>query len=311
MSLSVTIDLSPAALRQAFDLLEQGPYDNLDALLEALVLETNGEAHASAAITLDDNVAALTRLPSTDANVELAAAPQPAGQLQFLTNRFGPLKVAVRVLANLALGAGSWPTVGAFQDTAANVAREVGLRLRAEDVKADRKGATRRWVAYPVGTDEARARERFIFSFTVAVADQVIGGPLAQLGCVAGDAAKIALTEAGWELAHAPSPTLDGTGEGTLSAEEMRILRARLLVLPGEADAIREFLRAVRRGGGTQGRVDELLTTWHSDWTGDRAAAERSAMLGRLGELGALYVVGRGPAARIELLETAGFEGEH
>jgi hypothetical protein len=310
VSPSVNIDLAPAALRRALDLLEYGPYESLDVLVESLILARQAGATRPDAVAGDDDYS-LTRPPPDLPDLEVAALPETAGQLHFLTNRFGPLKLATRVLANLAVRQRSWPAVDEFPQTAAAVARRVGLKLRADDTSAGRRGGARRWIAYPVGAEEAAAVDRFVFSFTIAASERTLVGPLVQLGCVGGDTGAVALTKIGWQLAHAPSPTLDGGSNGTLSDEEVRILRARLLALPDEGAAISEFLSAVRRCGGLQGRVDELLSTWHSEWTTDRAAAERAAMLGRLGELGVLHVVGRGPTARIELLDSAAFEGEN
>jgi hypothetical protein len=309
VSPSVNIELTPAGLRRALDLLEQGPYESLDALVESLIVSGNGSTRRQTAQAPGAAASTLGQRPPMAPELTLAAEPAVSGQLQFLTNRFGPIKLATRVLANLARD-GAWPAVTPFQRTAANEARDVGERLRSEDKAAARRGSTRRWVAYPVGEDERAAHDRFVFSFTVAVFDRRLGGPLAQLGLVGGTPDAVALTDVGWELAAASSPTLDGVGEGTLGDDEIRIFRSRLLALSDEAAAVREFLRAVRRGGGIQGRVDELLSTWHAEWTGDRAAAERAAQLGRLGELRVLRVAGRGPSARIELLESKEFEGE-
>jgi hypothetical protein len=245
--------------------------------------------------------------PAQRPTAELIDAVEPLGQLQFLTNRFGPMKLATRVLANLALD-GKWPPISFFHTHAAATARHVGWRLRAEDLQQGRRGADRRWVAYPVGEDERAASERYIFSFTVFEGQTTATGPLAQLGLAAIEDGHAALTDRGWALAAAASPILDGEGVATLSEGETAILREAVRDLPDEAAAIAQFLRAVHLAAGRQGRIDELLGIWHSDWTADRAAAERSAMLGRLGELGVLRVNGRGPTAQIELMDSVQFE---
>jgi hypothetical protein len=307
----VNIQLSPGALRKALDLLEAGHHATLDDLVEALIVErTNGNAPEPALErdllepTADDQI---TARPTGEAPLELADPVAPEGQLQFLTNRFGPIKLAARVLANMSL-TGAWPAVADFQTQAATVARRVGQRLRVEDTEHGRRGVDRRWVAYPVGEGERAAFERYTFSFTLFPGDVEATGALAQLGLANIDDGRAVLTAIGWEFAAAPSPTLDGDGLGTLSADEVGIVRGCLLRLPDEAAAIREFIKAVRTAAGVQGRVDELLGAWHADWTVDRAAAERSAMLGRLGELGVLRVTGRGPNARIELVDSVEFE---
>jgi hypothetical protein len=303
--------LSAAALRRALDLLEAGPHASLDQLVETLILGANGTAVpvqevAPTSAALGGDLARLLLRPD-QSSTPLADPVEPVGQLQFLTNRFGPLKLATRVLANL-VDEDGWPELVAFHAQASALARSVGRRLRTEDLERGRRGSNRRWIAYPVGEDERAAFGRYVFSFTLVDGDAGAAGPLAQLGLAVIENGRAALTRRGWELAAAPSPTLDGEGTSTLSADEVRILRTAVHDLPDEAAAIAEFLRAVRVAAGRQARVDELLGAWHGDWTVDRAAAERSAMLGRLGELGVLVVNGRGPTARIELTDSLEFE---
>jgi hypothetical protein len=287
--------------------LDAGEHASLDELVEALILGSSGGAAKPTPAATHDAIDRLVLRPPDDATAPLVDAVEPAGQLQFLTNRFGPLKLATRILANLAHD-GSWPELSHFQTQAAVAARRVGQRLRAEDQEQGRGGAARRWVAYPVGKDERAAGERYAFSFTLFDGEAGATGPLAQLGLAAIADGRAALTERGWTLAAMRSPTLDGSEGSTLSVDEVGILRRAVLDLPEEAAAIAEFLRAVRLAAGRQGRVDELLGTWHAEWTADRAAAERSAMLGRLGELGVLRVDGRGPSAQIELMDSDEFE---
>jgi hypothetical protein len=314
VSSSLNIQLSTDALRKALDLLESGHYASLDELVETLILEGNSHVGGQwSGRDLEGPPRAATHLltarPPKQAAIALAEPVEPSGQLQFLTNRFGPLKLSTRVLAGLSRD-GQWPELADFHSHAAATARHVGQRLRREDVEEGRRGAERRWVAYPVGKDERAATDRFIFSFGIFAGDLGASGPLAQLGLANVADGRAVLTARGWELAAVDSPTLDGDSVGTLSQDEISILRACLLQLPEEASAITEFLRAVRMAAGAQGRVDELLGAWHHDWTADRAAAERSAMLGRLGELGVVRVSGRGPVALIELLNSREFENK-
>jgi hypothetical protein len=124
--------------------------------------------------------------------------------------------------------------------------------------------------------------------------DGRLQGPLLVLGLAESiEGGKIALTEAGYELARAPSP-VTADSEATLSDEEIETLRRRLQAAPDEAMAIAEFIGAVRHVAGTQTGLDALLGTRHPDWSANRATAQRAAMLGRLGELGMLRVEGRG-----------------
>lgn len=221
-----------------------------------------------------------------------------------LTNRLSPVKVAVRILANLVKD-GDWPTLEAFHEQSASAARSLGFRLQQQDIEAGRGAADRRWVGYPVGPDERAALSRFVFSFTITFSGGGITGPLAVLGLAAVIGDEVHLTDAGWELAKAPSPLLGEAPGGTVSDEEAQILRQQVRRAREEANAVKEFLSDVRRSAGNQARLDELLALRNPDWTQNLAVAQRSAMLGRLGDLKAVSVSGRGSSAMIQLLPAA------
>lgn len=248
--------------------------------------------------------------PSSGLPVQLAdAEPASVLPLPFLTNRMNPIKAGVRALANLAARDGEWPRLHDFQAKAGHAARDHGLQLQAEDRAAGRRARLKRSVAWPIGANPASALERFAFAFTLAADGDSPVGPLATLGLATLSRGRAVLTTPGWELASAPSPVLDG-GEGTLSADEIAILRKCLLRSAPEREAVAEFIRAVRRAAGAQPRIDELLGSWHSDWSADQAAAQRSAMIGRLQELGIVEITGRGARAVVALIDVDGFDSD-
>jgi hypothetical protein len=307
MSPTVSIDLSTSALRHALDLVDAGAHESLDELVESLIAgrsaQANGPTQVGKRFAADHP---LTERPLETPTLPLAEQQNPpVGQLQFLTNRLNPIKLTCRVIANLA-DPNRWPEVSTVQRVAADVARGVGTRLRKEDERAGRRARARRWVAYPVGADARAALERFIFSFTVDRPPH--GGALSLLGLAEVRGNEVVLTNDGWALAYAESPLLDGMGGGTLSQAEVDILRKQIQSLPQERVAIREFLGAVRRSGGSQPRIDGLLAIIHKDWSADRTAAERAAMVARLGELQVVQVSGRGQTATVEILDSAALE---
>jgi hypothetical protein len=297
----VIINLSADALRRALDRAEADGM-SLSELVEALIRD-GADSVRPAERGHPTNPGRGRLLPPP----ALESPTETRGRLAFLTNRLSPVKVAASVLDNLVKD-GSWPALGVFQEAAANSARTLGLRLRKEDERAGRRGADRRWTGYPAGKDADAARDRYIASFTATTREGRLHGPLVVLGLAqSGEDGTIALTEAGAELAHASSP-LDEGAERTLSEAETQIFKDRLLTAPDEAAGIGEFLGAIRHVAGVQTDLDALLATRNSDWSANRASAERAAMLGRLGELGMLRVEGRGSNARIELIDTTGFE---
>jgi hypothetical protein len=242
------------------------------------------------------------------APADLGEPQRPGAPLFVLTNRMSPLKVAVRVLANMRLS-GEWPVTRAFQLTAGREARRLGLRLRAEDEAVGRRAFDRRWVAYPVGDDEAPALERYIASFTVAEGRSGSSGPLAILGLAVVQNRRALLTSDGWRLAVAESPLLDGVGDGALSEEEALILSRALGSSPQEREEVESFLRAVRLANCLQGEVDRILQADNPDWSVSQVQSFRSAQVGRLSDIGVLRVTGRGPNAEIHVHDPAAWLG--
>lgn len=311
----ITVKVGNGALRRGLDLVERGAAESLDALVDDLLLNGGLSADGSPQPPpaahfgrpgLSDSL--LTRPEGPPAAALMPDPGRTQGALLFLTNRMSPLKLSARVLANLQRH-GEWPELREFHLAAARAARAVGMRLRAEDKEAGRRGAGKRFVGYPVGDDQEAAFDRYTFSFTLDEVGGHAAGPLAVLGLADVVDGRAVLTEAGWHLACAESPLLEA-GEGLVARDEIDIFRKRLRAAADEHTAVQEFIVAVRRAAGSQTRVDQLLATWHSDWSSDRAAAHRAAMLGRLGELRLLRVTGRGSRAQIDLLDTDEFAPE-
>jgi hypothetical protein len=336
----LVIRLTNEALTRGLALARTRGTDSLEQLIEQLFLESGAETIRAAARSKPEgsssaasgppahgerggatlglaqpepafavNPPALTlRRPETAPTAALATELPPSIlPLPFLTNRMSPFKASVRALANLAIQAEEWPHLREFQAKAGHAARELGLQLQAEDRAAGRRGRQKRSVAWPIGANPATALERFVFAFTLGSDNGAPSGPLATLGLATLIEDRVVLTQPGWDFAAAPSPVLDG-GEGTLSSAEIDILRERLFESLTEGTSISEFARAVRRAAGVQPRIDELLGAWHADWTTDHVEAQRSAMIGRLEELGLVEVTGRGSKAIVTVGDTGRFE---
>jgi len=288
-------------------------YSSLDELVHVALQNQLGIEEAEEALppesatrAIDQIAGSALLMPSEkEPPLNLAHPQAPSSDRLFvLTNRLSPIKVAVRVLARLG-AEGEWPALEDFQEKAAKIARHVGLELRKEDLASRKRGQARRWVAYPIGDDERAAYSRFVTSFTMQVNDGKVLGPMIILGLGNVKEGRAALTEAGWRLATAPSPTLDGAEGLTFSMEEAAILRRQVLDAPGEREAVREFLQIVKRAAGSQLRIDELLAARYPDWTETLTVAHRSALIGRLSDLDVVEVTGRGPNAKLRLLAHA------
>lgn len=338
-TLIIRLQSEIARAARAFVANSDGAYAGLDELVEvALVNQLSVEGfgfrnpanrsdgdisrHIDARISEQSNPPAIAqetkerpRLSGTSvmdraAPPSLAEPPQVGEEVLFvLTNRMSPIKVAARALAIAATESGAWPSIAEFHERASVLARHVGTQLRGD--------GSRRWVGYPIGKDSGKARERFINSFTITLPGGRARGPMALLG-LAGPApaseqrkarAKsrtrampaVGLTEAGWQLAMMPSPILGECDGETLSSLEAELLTKLLLAVPRERSVVREFLALVRRAGGVQARLDELMAARESAKSADLVVAERAALVGRLVDLQLIHHEGRGADARINL----------
>lgn len=242
--------------------------------------------------------------PTHQLGLGFASPPRQAAMISPLTNRLSPLKIALRVLCNLTTET-EWPTIHAFHHSAALCARHLGERLRTDETARGVRGAERRSTAFPCGHNERKSLDRFIAHFTTAKRTGSTPGPLETLGLAVLNEDRIELSADGWALGIEASPLLGECAGSTLSEAERKLLLLRVASVSGEAQAIREVLRTIKRAAGNQRRVDELITLAHSSWTPALAISHRAAIVGRIRELGLVDLKGRGAEARL-LLTAAG-----
>lgn len=257
----------------------------------------------------------LLRRPTLEA-LTLHESTYTFGQaLSSFTNRLAPILAGPRVLANLSSD-GSSPTVDVFLDLTAKAARALGIRLRAEDDAANRRGRHRRSTAWPVGEDESKSLIRYRNSF-MFVPDKKDGsaGPLLDLQLIAVVQGKVFLTDSGESFARALSPALDDSGGVDLLGDDHRRLLSEAIVrIPGELAEIKQFLAAVDNTSGSQDEIDKELGVLHQTWSEAQVVSHRAAIVGRLRDLTVIdvetdpktiIVPGVGHAAFTKLLSAA------
>jgi hypothetical protein len=257
----------------------------------------------------------LLRLPTVEGLRLHVAAPTSGPPLSSFTNRLTPLIAGPRALANLSAD-GSSPSVDLFLDLTAKASRALGLRLRAQDDAASRRGRHRRSTAWPVGDDESKSLIRYRNCF-MFMPDKKGGftGPLLDLQLVTVVDGRVFLTDSGALLATATSPAIDTSdGVDLLSDEHRRLLAEAIIRLPGEFVEIKQFLAAVETTAGSQDDIDKVLGDLHHGWTEAQVVSHRAAIVGRLRDLAVIdvqtdpkttIIPGAQPAAFIELLTAA------
>lgn len=245
----------------------------------------------------------MVRLPGT-ISLPTSSTRSTGRSLFVLTNRFSPMALGVRVLANLTSEDGP-PSITRFALEAGRCAREVGLRLKREDGAGGIRAAQRRFVGWPVGEDESKSLHRFQASFLLWDSLDNTQGPMAECCLAAVDDGKVFLTQHGVALAKARSPVLGETEGWTLGDEQQGVLRSVILDMPEELGEVTVFLEGVEKGQGDQGKIHVTLQESHPDWSPNRVTAHRAALLGRLREIGVVDILGWGPTAVIKSLEPA------
>ena len=257
----------------------------------------------------------------TVAGLSLHAATSTAGlPLSSFTNRLTPLLAGPRALANLST-TGSSPSIDLFLDLTAKASRAFGLRLRAEDDAANRRGRHRRSTAWPVGDDESKSLIRYR-NCVMFVQEKKGGfaGPLLDLQLVAVDGGQVFLTDSGARFAAAPSPAIDDSNGIDLLGDEHRLLLTEAIInIPGEFIEIKQFLDAVESVHGSQDEIDKELGVLHKGWSEAQVVSHRAAIVGRLRDLTVIdvetepktiIVPGAGYSAFIKLLSATGNKGE-
>lgn len=293
------------------------PYEDFDGLVELAIRNqlsldshldrqgatdspTTQSAHHDASRPRSGDLS-LARAVDSDFQVPTGVDPQAVQPLTFLTNRSNPFTIAVRILANLSReGEVRWES---FVHSARTTAREVGIRLRAEDEVQKRGQDLRRSISWPIGTDAGRSMDKFEASYLL---DQSGSGPLvdAMLATISPKTQAVMLTKRGLELARCPSPLMDENARGhTVSPEAAQTLCDALAHNRAEAAEISAFFTVLDDGHARQESVDDAISQAHPNWTENHVVSHRAGLTGRLRDLEVIEVHGRGPNAVIKLAQ--------
>jgi hypothetical protein len=295
-----------AHLRARVDQVEapnQSSTSPVDPDGDPLQPESPAPVATRALMQVEVDIDQLLALPPPSPPSDLAPSVRQRGELWHMTNRLNPLKVSVRVLANMRKSGQEWPTLTDFQSTAAWAARHLGQRLKKDDEQRRASRSARRAIAYPTGPKVEQSLQRFVSSFTLDTYSEH-GGPLQLLNLARIQGDRAVLTAAGWALSSQPGPLLDGEEGHLLNEAEQGILRRQLQEAPGEGASVAQFLRLVQEVRGIQTMLDEYLDDTLPEWVTD-IAVWRTGMLGRLRDAGLVEVDGEGKNARIRLTDAA------
>lgn len=208
-------------------------------------------------------------------------------------NRIFPIKVTLRTLANYIRYSGTNIDLESFQEDAANIAREIGKKLRTIDEKNNRYRDERFSTGFPIGSDEYKAKSRFKLHFVgYLTKDNIIEGAPGSLGFV--DISKdengkvtIGLTKEGLDFALIENPVLDGENFDIIlsDTEKEYYINHVFNNVKAEATAMVLVLSSIKKGFDNPDLLNEKIKVLNSGWSDDVVNTMKVGLISRLFEL--------------------------
>jgi len=244
--------------------------------------------------------------------VETKDEPKNMGKrtLSGFWNKFLPVKITLRVLANMQHGNKTSVLLDMLQENASVEARKLGQTLVRKERGSGRKRGDRLFTALPVKRSGDKSRLRFKSHFVGSLSGGKIDGmpgALELLHISKGSDGKdyVSISERGLSFAGLPNPIIDNNDyNSTLSEEEKAFLVAEIRSrLPDEYEAIRSVLKLIEEGNAdTKTLLGELKKT-HPELSHNKLTIFLSGMLNRLADLGLVTRIFEGLAFKYEVSE--------
>lgn len=307
------VELSPKEISEIERLVNEGRYDDVRQFLRAAIsnqifLENSplGLIGQPAQTERPLELSRENEVPKTEfnptsrpENVPFTAETLKARKQTIwgLYNRLFPVKVATRVLANLAVQSGiEFVDFGRVQEEAATQAKLIGRRLARYDEQSGLGHGEKLSSGLPLGRSE-KAAIRYMDMFVGYLkSDGRAEGLPTDLGMMiirkpqAGSAV-VALTEAGRDFAVLANPVLDGElTKGIVSAlseEESDFLLSYIRNwMPSEYSSYQVVLKAIMAGKNDPEKLDAVVKSTLSNLVRDASITHRTGIVSRLTELG-------------------------
>ncbi|MEM2130377.1 MAG: hypothetical protein QXZ70_07250 [Candidatus Bathyarchaeia archaeon] len=313
INMKYIIDLPPDLAKKINILISRGSYENLSdfaitAFQNQLLLEENsnslailmGAQHSENKLKDDQyQLASSSILPLNFSPEIIKTVPPPDNNkipndcLWGQYNRIFPIKITLRVLANL-LKENETIELCVLQTQAVQVAREIGLLLRKEDKKSRRKYGDMLSSALPVGRNITKTENRFINHFVgyYTRAGRIEGAPGAlkflNIFEEADGSYKVGITKTGLDFAVLSNPILDEKNYGLpLSKAESEFYIENVFQnLKREAEVMLAILRAVHNGKSSPSELNEEIAHFSRGWSQAMINTIRAGAISRLHELG-------------------------
>lgn len=220
-----------------------------------------------------------------------------------LCNRIFPVKVALRILANL-LNSGNSILLDDYLSKATTIARKYGYWLSQYE---DKKRGEKLSAAFPIGNEKSKSENRFRSIFLISVRSESgnFDGMLAKLKFAnikkENNLLRPYLTKAGLEFSKLKNPVIDSKDfTSSLSQEEKEFYLSHCKTnVPGEFNALTWFLKKIRDGVNNSDLINRAIQTdWvktkKNSWSVAMINTQRAGVTSRLFELGLINKIPRG-----------------
>lgn len=208
-------------------------------------------------------------------------------------NRIFPIKITMRVLANL-LVEKEVADLGLLQSKAIHAAREIGIMLKKKDEEQGRKYGNMLSAALPTGKSVLKAENRFMNHFVgyLTRAGRIEGAPGAlKLLNIFDDPQgvhKVGITKEGLFFASLENPVIDRKQFSSTLGESERGFYLRHIKenLQREREAMFLVIRGIQEGASSPTELNSKISVFSRGWSQAMINTIRAGVVSRLIELG-------------------------
>ena len=252
----------------------------------------------------------ISLLDLKDYNVETKDELENMGNrtLSGFWNKFLPVKVTLRVLANMQHENKTPVILDMLQENASMEARKLGQTLVRKEKGSGRKRGDRLFTGLPVKRSGDKSRLRFKSHFVGSLRGDKMDSMPGTLGLIQiskGNDGRdyVSITEPGLRFAGLPNPIIDNEDyTSTLSEEEKAFLETEIRSrLPDEYDAIRSVLKLIDEGNTDTKALLSELEKIYPELSQNKLTIFLSGMLNRLADLGLVTRIFEGLAFKYEV----------
>jgi len=301
------VDISPESLDVINILIQKGEYRTVQefistAIQNQIYLSKQPDTHfsmESSQLNIHKNIdetksefATSLELKNYNVEVQDSKTTNTKNILSGFWNKFLPVKITLRVLANMQNEMKEPVLLDLLQENASDEGRRLGRILVKKEKGSGRKRGDRLFTGLPIKRGE-KSRLRFKSHFVGSLSRDKIDGMPGTLGLLyifKGNDGKnyVSITERGLHFAEIPNSIIDNNDFSNALSEEEKIFLVEAIKsqLPDEYDAIILVMRLIDEGNTeTKSLLRELESTY-PEWSKNKLTVFLTGILNRISDLG-------------------------